>query len=75
MFDWSYLHLPLIHNYIMAAVPIRQIRISDELNVSFKITVSGRVRHAEYFAQRSDSIRFKHFHIHALGYTVLYFAV
>ena len=38
-----------------------------------KVTVGGRICHAEYFTQRSDPIGFKHFNIHALGYVVLYF--
>ena len=46
----SHFHLSLVHDDIMAAIPVRQIRISDELNVFFKVAVGGGICHTEDLA-------------------------
>ena len=59
----------------MTAVPVRQIRIPDELYVFSEIAVSCGICHAEDFTQWSDPVCFKHFNVCAPGYAVFDFTV
>ena len=61
----------LFFNYLIKTyIPIRQVRMTDEVDMSSQTGIGYPISIAEYLAKWSDPVISKHLNIHAFAYPV-----